>query len=311
MSTQQITYTVFTPTYNRAHLLPVLFRSLCQQTCRDFEWVIVDDSSRDHTAAVVKQFERTADFPITYVIQEHGGKHKAINLAVRLAQGKFFGIADDDDYYTPNALELCGQYYDAIPDDKKHQFVGMTGLCATPAGDLVGSKFPSDVFDSDALGLVASRVSGDKAGFLLTDVMRQFPFPEDIGSLWVPESIVWNRIACEYSTRYFNEVIMIHDYQPSGQTARHLELRVRTPLSSRLYYLEFVGIQRPMPIDIRARYYSNYVRFSLHADVPLHQQISSAPSKTLYVASAPLGCALYFLDKYKLSRRLGRRRVAQ
>ena len=35
--------TVFTPTYNRAHLLPRLYESMCRQTFTDFEWVIVDD----------------------------------------------------------------------------------------------------------------------------------------------------------------------------------------------------------------------------------------------------------------------------
>ena len=41
--------TVFTPTYNRAHLLPRLYESLCRQTFTDFEWVIVDDGSTDGT----------------------------------------------------------------------------------------------------------------------------------------------------------------------------------------------------------------------------------------------------------------------
>ena len=46
--------TVFTPTYNRAHLLPRLYESLCKQTFKDFEWVIVDDGSVDDTKEVVR-----------------------------------------------------------------------------------------------------------------------------------------------------------------------------------------------------------------------------------------------------------------
>jgi len=301
MSSQEFTYTVFTPTYNRARLLPVLYRSLCAQTFRDFEWVIVDDGSDDDTAAVVKGFEATANFPITYVVQEHGGKHKAINLGVRLARGKFFGIADSDDYYTADALELCTKRYAEIPNHKKDQFAGMTGLCATPAGELVGSKFPNDVFDSDPVDLVACRVDGDKAGFLRTDIMGQFPFPEDLGSGFVPESLVWNRIALQYSTRFFNEVVMISDYQPDGLSARSVQLRMRTPLAARQYYLEFVAIKRLIPIDITLRYYSNYVRYSLHGDVSFKKQFASVPSKSLYVASLPLGWALYLLDRYQVS----------
>ena len=48
--------TVFTPTYNRAHLLPRLYKSLCKQTFKDFEWLIVDDGSTDETREVVENF---------------------------------------------------------------------------------------------------------------------------------------------------------------------------------------------------------------------------------------------------------------
>jgi glycosyltransferase involved in cell wall biosynthesis len=289
-------FTVFTPTYNRANLLPGLFQSLCHQSCRDFEWIIVDDSSEDETPAVVKIFESMANFPITYVVQKHGGKHKAVNLGVQLARGRFFGIADSDDYYTPDALELCWQHYGEIPNNKKHRFVGMTGLCATPSGEVVGSRFPSEVFDSDALGLVASRVDGDKAGFLLTEVLRQFPFPEDLGS-FVPEGLVWNRIARQFATRYFNETVMVREYQSDGLSARMSQIRMDAPRAARQYYLEFLLSGRRMPLDVNLRYAANYVRFSLHAGERVHDRFSFL--RPLYVAAAPIGRTLYLLDKYK------------
>ena len=40
--------TVFTPTYNRADLLPRLYESLQEQTTNNFEWLIVDDGSTDY-----------------------------------------------------------------------------------------------------------------------------------------------------------------------------------------------------------------------------------------------------------------------
>ena len=51
-----ILITVFTPAYNRAHLLARLFQTLKQQTISDFEWLIVDDESSDDTATVVQRF---------------------------------------------------------------------------------------------------------------------------------------------------------------------------------------------------------------------------------------------------------------
>ena len=37
--------TVFTPTYNRADILPALYKSLEVQTFKDFEWLVIDDAS--------------------------------------------------------------------------------------------------------------------------------------------------------------------------------------------------------------------------------------------------------------------------
>lgn len=47
--------TILTPTYNwGGGVLPQLYDSLKKQTCKDFEWVIVDDGSKDNTQEVVK-----------------------------------------------------------------------------------------------------------------------------------------------------------------------------------------------------------------------------------------------------------------
>lgn len=50
--------TVFTPAYNRRHTLARVYRSLCQQTIRDFEWIIVDDGSKDGTADLVCKWQK-------------------------------------------------------------------------------------------------------------------------------------------------------------------------------------------------------------------------------------------------------------
>ena len=43
MKEKQVLLTVFTPAYNRASTLPRTYQSLCEQECKDFIWLIVDD----------------------------------------------------------------------------------------------------------------------------------------------------------------------------------------------------------------------------------------------------------------------------
>ena len=64
--------TVFTPAYNRAHTLPRTYESLCQQDCKDFIWLIVDDGSTDETADLVKGWKKEKNgFEIQYIYKEN------------------------------------------------------------------------------------------------------------------------------------------------------------------------------------------------------------------------------------------------
>lgn len=71
--------TVFTPTYNRAYIIEKLYESLCWQTCKDFEWLVVDDGSRDNTKELINSFMAEGRVNIRYIYQENGGKQRAIN----------------------------------------------------------------------------------------------------------------------------------------------------------------------------------------------------------------------------------------
>ena len=57
--------TVFTPAYNRAYTIHKCYESLKRQTCKDFEWLIIDDGSTDNTKELVdKWMKEKNDFKI-------------------------------------------------------------------------------------------------------------------------------------------------------------------------------------------------------------------------------------------------------
>src|SRR2546423_7154708 len=118
-------FTVLTATYNRAHLLPRVYESLCAQTFRDFEWVIVDDGSTDGTRELVSSWHE--DFPIRYFWKPNGGKHTAVNLGVQEAAGQFIVILDSDDRLIPDTLERLDYHWKQIPDPR--QFAFLVCLC--------------------------------------------------------------------------------------------------------------------------------------------------------------------------------------
>ena len=131
--------TVFTPTYNRRKSLPRVFESLKMQTFRDFIWIIVDDGSTDDTESLVDEFKKKADFKIVYIYQKNAGKHSAINRALQETTSELFLIADSDDSFKANALEVFIDTWESIPEEERNQYKGVIAKCynaedGTPIG---------------------------------------------------------------------------------------------------------------------------------------------------------------------------------
>lgn len=252
--------TVFTPTYNRAHLLPRLYESLCRQTFTDFEWVIVDDGSVDNTKSLslsLPQREGTF-FPIRYFYQENGGKHRAINRGVKEAQGELFLILDSDDSLPPDSLERIAYYYEQIRDDKS--FGGVCGYMAHHDGTIIGHGNDEEILDTNSIDLRNKyHVQGDMCEVFRTSVLREIPFPEILGEKFCPEALVWNRIAQKYKLRVFHHVVYYRDYLDGGLTDKIVRIRMKSPVASMMTYAEMTTFDIPFMQKVKAAI--NYWRF--------------------------------------------------
>ncbi|GAA4039785.1 glycosyltransferase family A protein [Flavobacterium chungnamense] len=108
------TLTIFTPAFNRAHLLPRLYESLCNQTCQDFDWLVVDDGSSDDTKALVLGWITENKIPITYIYQQNQGMHGAHNTAYRNIKATLNTCIDSDDYMPLNGVALILSKWETI-----------------------------------------------------------------------------------------------------------------------------------------------------------------------------------------------------
>jgi len=301
--TGQPLFTVFTSTYNRAHTLSRVYDSLCKQTCRDFEWLIVDDGSTDGTRDLVSSWGGSS-FPIRYVHQENRGRHVAINQGVASARGQLFLSVDSDDSFSPQALERFKWHWEQIPPHLRSAFVGVTALCADQFGRLVGSKFPRDVIDSDSNEIrYRYGVTGDKWGFQRVEVLRQCPFPEVPDTNYVPAGIVWFAIARSYKTRYVNEVL--HTYWQAESRGAQVSTSALSSARAAGHALAHCSILnndlkwfRYAPLRF-LRSGANFSRFSFAARVGILDQRRklSAAAQIVWAVALPLGYAAAALDR--------------
>jgi len=88
------------PCYNQAHFLPEAIESALSQTHHRTEIVVVDDGSRDNTAAVVARHPG-----VKYVRQENRGLAEARNKGFHASSGEYVLFLDADDRVTPSAVE--------------------------------------------------------------------------------------------------------------------------------------------------------------------------------------------------------------
>lgn len=249
--------TVFTPTFNRAYILPKLYESLKSQIYKDFEWLIVDDGSTDGTHDLVDEWMENSPFPIRYSYQTNGGKHRAINNGVKLAKGEWFFIVDSDDTLPPDSLMIANKWIKSIQGD-----ASFAGVCGMRRISGVSPRVNFESLDISPLG-IKDIIRADKAEIIKTEVLKNYPFPDIPDEKFCAESLIWNRIGIKYRFRYFNEVIYDCKYLEGGLSFNSIRIRKNSPTyATLLYYEEMLNVPSISRQIRSAINYWRYVWFS-------------------------------------------------
>jgi glycosyltransferase involved in cell wall biosynthesis len=104
---------VIIPAYNHETYILDAVRSVLEQTCTDFELIIIDDGSTDGTLAKIQNLQ---DGRIRVFHQDNQGAAKTINRGIGLARGTYISILNSDDLYTPDRLEKLAIFLDGHED---------------------------------------------------------------------------------------------------------------------------------------------------------------------------------------------------
>ncbi len=227
--------TVFTPTYNRKHTLHRVYKSICKQTLQKvnneyiFEWIIVDDGSKDNTKELVQKWQNEAKFPIRYFYQENQGKPSASRKGIEEAKGELFLFADSDDKFLNETFETFYNIWQNFSDEEKEKCGGIGVLCQDQFGNRIGCDYPvinkllpslEVVFGWKDIGL------GETWAVLKTkNLKRAFVIPKEAKNLkFIPESFFWSRIVFEIQTySYFtNKVLRVYYRNESDSISKNI-----------------------------------------------------------------------------------------
>lgn len=278
---------IITPSYNRANLLPKAYESLKQQTSKNFEWIIVDDGSKDNTNEVVKNFIEENQLEIKFIQKENGGKHTAVNIGVKEACGELVLILDSDDWLTNDAIETVIKDWQEYKDKEK--------ICGLSYNKKVINK---EAFKAKESVVISNHIQyrynesvlGDRAEVYRTSIMKEYIFPEIKGERFLSEAVVWNKIAYEYDTVYIDKDIYECEYLEDGLTSNSVKLRVNNPKGAMLNYQ--IMMAKPFNLKLRIKYSILYNAFSKFAKVSFKERMQNG-NKFLLTLTKPLGDFVY------------------
>jgi glycosyltransferase involved in cell wall biosynthesis len=160
-----ILFSIITVVLNREQFLQETISSIAKQTCKDFEYIIIDGGSNDNTLNIVKNNSNLIDY---WVSEKDQGLYDAFNKGMSVAKGEYIGIINSDDVYTPDALSIIKKY---ILQNNNTDFI--FGSVKKHWGILHGYKpqkikYSWGFYSSHSTGFFIKRESAKKVGIYNT-----------------------------------------------------------------------------------------------------------------------------------------------
>ena len=97
--------TIILPVYNVRDYISDCIESIINQTCKDFELLVVDDGTKDDSIFIAESLLSSSDIRYTIIHRKNGGLSAARNTGIKAAQGKFLCFVDSDDVIHPEYIE--------------------------------------------------------------------------------------------------------------------------------------------------------------------------------------------------------------
>ena len=111
--------TIIVPVYNAENNLKKCLESIINQTYRELEIILIDDGSKDRSAAICREYERM-DPRISFYQQKNQGVSYTRNKGIRLAKGNYIQFVDSDDYLE---LFMCERMVNTIENDNSDMVI--------------------------------------------------------------------------------------------------------------------------------------------------------------------------------------------
>ena len=291
--------TVFTPTYNRADLLPFLFESLCKQINKDFLWLIVDGESNDGTKEMVDEFKSKGIIDIEFMNNPDRSKYTAmVKCAFKVVESELVFFVDSDDTVSNDAIDTIIRNH--INNVNANSVAGYIYLCEYPKSKfLIKPLNDGEVIKETIIERRRNDSVDTCCQVYKTKVLKQYDFPV-FDEVFTPESVIWGRIDKDYNVMTFNKTIYFREYQDGGYTKDGKKKLFLSPMSAmeskRFSMVKGVAITTKIKANL------SYVMYGFASKLSYKEMLNTSPDKYVSIIVTPFSFVLwlYYKRKYKL-----------
>lgn len=197
-------FSVIIPLYNKAPYVHKALETVCAQTYRDYEIIVINDGSTDNSAIIAEDYLNGVE-GISYQIlsQQNAGVSAARNNGVAQASGNYIAFLDADDWWEPTYLEKMAQL---IEDYPKAGLYACNYMYYKPGKTHVAVNnietgyfnYPKVYYEAGAMPIWTGATLIPRR---VMDEMGGFPLGIKLGE----DFLLWAKIAMQYKVAFLNE----------------------------------------------------------------------------------------------------------
>lgn len=238
---------IIIPTYNRADYVGITLDSFLNQSYpkEDYEIIVCDNHSTDHTREVIKRYELSGR--VRYLYEGKQGVHYARNKAAKEARGDILYFTDDDMLADYNCLK------ELISVFESNEKIGCAGGVVRPKWETKPPKWVERYCQNTLLSLIdmgsETRVSDKDPGvFSCHEAIRREAFfatggfhPENTAGVWIGDGetgLNQDMIRCGWKFAYVGTSVIYHMIPPKRMTQKYLNSRFRN-IAAMMVYSEY------------------------------------------------------------------------
>ena len=202
-------FSIIIPLYNKAPYIRKALETVCAQTYRDYEIIVVNDGSTDDSALVAESYLQHAEgICYTIISQDNAGVATARNRGVKHASGQYMAFLDADDWWEPDYLarmaELIADYPQAGVYGCNYVYYkpGKTRVALNiPTGYI---NYPKAYYEGSAMPIWTGATIMPKT---VLEEMGGFPLGIKLGE----DFLLWAKTALHYKVAFLNEPLAYYN----------------------------------------------------------------------------------------------------